>query len=184
MERNPELQFDRAQPADAPRIMEIIEAAKAQMHARGSAQWQDGYPALRDIQADIVCGRGVVALGMTGGRRVIAYAALAWDGEPAYDEIEGRWLTDGPYVVVHRLAVADEAKGRGVATALLRYVESTARAHGIPGFRIDTAFDNLYMQRMLRKLDFTYCGRIRYRSGERLAYEKALISTNSSVCRK
>lgn len=147
MEPNPKLQFRRAEPADAPRIMEIIREAQAQMRALGSAQWQDGYPALRDIEADIAGGRGVAAVGTgcspepagctaapadetdrsgeTNGRktdgarmravrtaepRVIAYAAVVYDGEPAYDAIEGRWLTAGPYVVVHRLAVADEAK--------------------------------------------------------------------------
>ena len=176
MEPNPKLQFRRAEPADAPRIMEIIREAQAQMRALGSAQWQDGYPALRDIEADIAGGRGVAAVGTgcspepagctaapadetdrsgeTNGRktdgarmravrtaepRVIAYAAVVYDGEPAYDAIEGRWLTAGPYVVVHRLAVADR-----------------------------------YMQRLLRTLEFTLCGRIRYRSGERLAYEKPL----------
>ena len=110
----------------------------------------------------------------TAEPRVIAYAAVVYDGEPAYDAIEGRWLTAGPYVVVHRLAVADEAKRRGTATAFLRHVETEARARGMRGFRIDTAHDNRYMQRLLRTLEFTLCGRIRYRSGERLAYEKPL----------
>ncbi len=211
MEPNPKLQFRRAEPADAPRIMEIIREAQAQMRALGSAQWQDGYPALRDIEADIAGGRGVAAVGTgcspepagctaapadetdrsgeTNGRktdgarmravrtaepRVIAYAAVVYDGEPAYDAIEGRWLTAGPYVVVHRLAVADEAKRRGTATAFLRHVETEARARGMRGFRIDTAHDNRYMRRLLRTLEFTLCGRIRYRSGERLAYEKPL----------
>ena len=63
MEPNPKLQFRRAEPADAPRIMEIIREAQAQMRALGSAQWQDGYPALRDIEADIAGGRGVAAVG-------------------------------------------------------------------------------------------------------------------------
>ena len=47
---------------------------------------------------------------------VIAYGAVVFDGEPAYDAIEGAWLTDGEYVVLHRMAVADGEKGRGVAT--------------------------------------------------------------------
>ena len=127
MEPNPKLQFRRAEPADAPRIMEIIREAQAQMRALGSAQWQDGYPALRDIEADIAGGRGVAAVGTgcspepagctaapadetdrsgeTNGRktdgarmravrtaepRVIAYAAVVDDGEPAYDAMAGR----------------------------------------------------------------------------------------------
>ena len=38
----------------------------------------------------------------------------------------------------------------------------------------DTNFDNRYMLRMLGRLGFVYCGKVRYRSGERLAFEKTL----------
>ena len=31
-----------------------------------------------------------------------------------------------------------------------------------------------YMQRVFSRLGFTYCGRIRYEAGERMAYEKQL----------
>lgn len=110
---------------------------------------------------------------------VLAYAAVVFDGEPAYDVIEGAWIGEPPYVVVHRLVVADEVKGQGVATAFMRSVEEMARARGFSSFRIDTACDNRYMQRMLRTLGFTCCGRIQYRSGERLAYEKKLQETSS-----
>lgn len=113
------------------------------------------------------------------GSSVIAYAAVFFDDEPAYDVIDGAWIGNSPYVVVHRLAVADEAKGQGVATAFMRHTEETAKARGFGSFRIDTACDNRYMQRMLRTLGFTCCGRIRYRSGERLAYEKMLDNRSS-----
>ena len=61
---------------------------------------------------------------------VIAYGAVVFDGEPAYDAIEGAWLTDGEYVVLHRMAVADGEKGRGVATEFMRRVEAMAHGRG------------------------------------------------------
>lgn len=104
--------------------------------------------------------------------KVIAYGAVAFDGEQAYDAIEGTWLTDGDYVVLHRLAVADEEKGRGRAREFMLRVEAAARRRGVGSFRVDTNFDNRYMLRLLARLEFVYCGKVRYRSGERLAFEK------------
>ena len=105
---------------------------------------------------------------------VVAYGAVVFDGEPAYDAIEGAWLTDGDYVVLHRMAVADGEKGRGVATEFMRRVEAMACGRGTGSMRVDTNFDNRYMLRMLGRLGFVYCGKVRYRSGERLAYEKRI----------
>lgn len=105
---------------------------------------------------------------------VAAYCAAVFDGEPAYERIEGAWLTTGGYVVVHRLAVADGMKGRGVATEFMRRIEALARQRGVGSFRVDTNFDNRYMLRMLPRLGFAYCGKVYYRSGERLAFEKLL----------
>lgn len=159
---------------DLPRIREIIAQAKAQMRALGSAQWQDGYPAEADIRRDIDRGYGSVMIRPDSPGRAIAYGAVVFDSEAAYADIEGKWLTEEPYVVVHRLAVADEEKRRGVAGCFMRNVEALARARGVTAFRIDTNFDNRYMLRLVERQGFVYCGKIRYVSGERLAFEKRL----------
>lgn len=193
---NENLIFRQARPADAERILEIIRQAQAQMRALGSLQWQDGYPARADIDNDIACGYGYVfeksgaaaepaaagtqlesETGAAPGTEeapgsVIAYGAVVFDGEPAYGAIDGAWLTGGDYVVLHRLAVADGEKGRGVAAEFMRRTEALARGRGAGSFRVDTNFDNRYMLRMLERLGFAYCGRIVYESGERLAFEK------------
>ncbi|MEI3553262.1 MAG: GNAT family N-acetyltransferase [Alistipes senegalensis] len=67
-------------------------------------------------------------------RAIIAYGAVAFDGEPAYEALEGEWLTHGPYVVVHRMAVADGECGKGVAAEFLRHAEEMARERGIGAF--------------------------------------------------
>lgn len=40
--------------------------------------------------------------------------------------IEGKWPGENPFVVVHRLAVADGMKGKGIATAFMKEVEKRA----------------------------------------------------------
>ncbi|MDR1764314.1 MAG: GNAT family N-acetyltransferase [Dysgonamonadaceae bacterium] len=164
--------FRKAEKADAERIMEIIAQAKEQMRLRGSRQWQDGYPAMENIRNDIEKGYGFV---LEYEAITIAYAAVIFDGEPAYNLIEGRWLSNCPYVVVHRLAVADEMKNRGVATGFMRRIEQYARECGLRSFRIDTNFDNEFMLKMLDRLGFAFCGEVRMRSGLRRAYEKLLF---------
>ena len=110
-----ELIFRQAQSCETDRIMQIIRQAQARMHAAGSRQWQDGYPAPGHISADIGRNRGYVLCkpGVEGPLSVIAYGAVVFDGEPAYDAIDGQWLTDEPYVLVHRIAVVDGERGRG-----------------------------------------------------------------------
>ena len=115
---NSELTFRPARPGEQERILEIIGQAQAQMRAAGSDQWQDGYPARADIDADIARGAGHVLCRADG--TIIAYGALFFDGEPSYATIRGAWTTAGDYVVLHRLAVADGEKCRGAATEFLR----------------------------------------------------------------
>ena len=103
------LLFRPALPDDLERICTIIRQAQAQMRLRGSRQWQNGYPAAAHITDDIDRGYGHVLCTHTG--LVVAYGAVVFDGEPAYAEIDGTWLDQAPYVVLHRLAVAQEVTG-------------------------------------------------------------------------
>lgn len=169
---NEELLFKKAAEADAGRIWQIIGQAKEQMKRLGSKQWQDGYPLLATIKEDIAQGNGYV---LCEEGAVIAYGAVIFTGEPAYDEILGSWMDDAPYVVVHRLAVADEAKQRGIATYFMQRVEELSCRNGVFRFRVDTNFDNTYMHQMFARLGFSYCGEVRYRKGMREAFEKRLV---------
>lgn len=166
------MQFRKATESDAARIWKIIQQAQAQMGRLNSEQWQNGYPAPANIASDIELGYGYV---LCSEESVIAYGAVIFDGEPAYEAIDGKWLSNGLYVVVHRLAVADEAKQRGVATEFMHRVEALSLEKGICSFRVDTNFDNHYMLRMLSNLGFLYCGEVKYDQGLRRAYEKVLL---------
>lgn len=174
---NRQLIFRRAVEADMERILQIIAQAQRQMREAGSLQWQNGYPARRNIDADLRRGCGYVLQrpDMEEPQAVIAYGAVIFDGEAAYDAIEeGAWLGSEDYVVLHRLAVADGEKCRGVATEFFHRTARLARRRGIGSFRVDTNFDNHRMLHILRREGFVYCGKVHYESGERLAFEKPL----------
>lgn len=163
--------FRRAVPSDEQRAMQIIEQAKAQMRREGRDQWNDSYPTLADIRGDISSGAGLVAL-LDG--QVVAYGAVSYDSEPAYAHIQGKWLSNQSYVVVHRLAVADEAKGHGIAQKFLEETARIAQREGVRSFKVDTNFDNASMLHVLQKLGFTYCGDIFFEGDNRMAFEKII----------
>lgn len=145
------------------------EATEATEETRKAREMRETQEALETRETQAAKAAAAQAQG-----NVVAYGAVVFDGEPAYDAIEGAWLTDGDYVVLHRMAVTDGEKGRGVATEFMRRVEAMACGRGTGSMRVDTNFDNRYMLRMLGRLGFVYCGKVRYRSGERLAFEKTL----------
>ena len=163
--------FRKAATADVEQIWQIILQAKERMRLRGTLQWQDGYPAIENIINDIEKEYGYV---LCDDDNVIAYAAVVFDGERAYNSIVGNWLSDQPYVVVHRLAVADEMTQRGIATLFMEKIEELSRRNNVFSFRVDTNFDNQQMLKILEKSGFTYCGEVFYNHGARMAYEKLL----------
>jgi len=162
-----EIKFRKAVLSDADRIWQIILEAKAQMKRLGSKQWQDDYPTPEIIRRDIDTGYGYVL----EKENVIAYSALVFDGETVYNNIDGAWLNDNPYVVVHRIAVADEAKHQGVAKRFFLETINLCKEKGVTSFRIDTNYDNYYMLRLIDGLGFTYCGIVHYVRGDRKAYQ-------------
>ncbi len=122
----------------------------------------DGYAVNRSS------GSSVISSGAEGGveKSIVAYFALLPSPEPTYDVIDGAWLTDGPYGVIHRMASYPEV--HGIFSTVIDYA-ATRYAH----LRIDTHRDNRIMQHLIGKHGFTCCGIIWLQDGtERLAYER------------
>jgi hypothetical protein len=110
----------------------------------------------------------VIPSGAEGGAKEspVGYFALLPSPEPTYENIDGAWLTDGPYGVIHRIASYPGV--HGIFSAVIAYA-AQRYAH----LRIDTHRDNRIMQHLIEKHGFTYCGIIWLEDGsERLAYER------------
>ncbi len=152
-------------------IWEIIQYAIEQRRLDGSRQWQDGYPNEASIQQDLDKGYAYV---VEENGAFLLYAAIIFDKEPAYEAIKGKWLSDGDYVVLHRVAASSLAKGKRVATTLFQMVEGLCLENKLYSIKVDTNFDNAPMLRILDKLNYVYCGEVYFRGGARMAYEKVL----------
>lgn len=163
--------FRKACLQDADAVCGIIAAAKLRMRSSGRTQWQGDYPSAANITDDIASGYGYV---LEEEGSVVAYCAVVFDGEPAYSHLEGEWLSENAYVVVHRMAVAEHKLGKGFSRLMFSNIESLALSRGLHSFKVDTNHDNLQMRHILPSLGFTVCGTIRYADGPRIAYEKLL----------
>lgn len=160
-----------ASEGDQVTIWQMLQDAIEQRRKEGSRQWQDGYPNEETVRADMNKGYGYV-LEYEGN--AIAYAAVIFEIEPAYEEIEGKWLSNGPYAVVHRVATAEAMKGKGVATLLFHKIEELVKARGVPSLKVDTNFDNQPMLKIMDRLGYSYCGEVYFRGSARRAFEKVL----------
>ena len=165
------LEFRKATPEDIPAIWKILQQSIERRRIDGSTQWQDGYPNLETVKTDVEKGQNYVLI---QDDKIIATAALIFNYEPAYDEIEGKWLSDGEFLVVHRVGVSDEVAGKGFAKKLFMILEDFAKENDIFSIKVDTNFDNIPMLKILEKLGYTHCGEVYFRGSARKAFEKLL----------
>lgn len=165
------IQFRKATLSDVPNIWQILQEAIALRKADDSNQWQDGYPNLEVVENDIAKNAGFV---LEINKLVAGYVAILINDEPEYANLQGKWLTNDEFVVFHRLAVAKEFLGKGLARELFLQIETFARDHDINSIKADTNFDNDAMLHLFNKMGYQYCGEVYFRGSARRAYEKVL----------
>ncbi len=169
---NSDIKLRKADCADRDTIWNILQQAIERRRKDGSTQWQQGYPNIHTVESDIEKGFGYV---MTVDGEIAVYVALILNDEPAYSTIEGAWLSNGEFVVVHRVAVDEKFAGRGLVKILFDHIEDFTRSHHIQSIKVDTNFDNLAMLKILESKGYTYCGEVFLAGGMRKAFEKIII---------
>ena len=168
------MRIRRTKEADIPRVLEIYDYAKKFMAENGNPnQWRGNYPSIDDVRRDIKNGGYVIAKESEGEKpdkenleeEILGVFVLEENAhELAYDTIEGSWLNDEPYAVIHRCATLHNHKGIGQF-----FMDWCIKK--VNNIRVDTHEDNLPMLKFLEKNNFIYCGKVVYESvGERLAF--------------
>lgn len=163
--------FRKAKRTEIAPIWAILQQAIQRRKEDGSNQWQDGYPNPEVLQKDIEKGAGFV---LVAGETIVGYSAVLVNDEPAYGNIEGKWLTNDDFVVMHRVAISENYLGKGLAKLMLKNIEDFALSNNIYSIKADTNFDNIAMMKIFENLGYTYCGEVYFRGSPRKAYEKAL----------
>lgn len=163
----------------------IIRQGREYLKMQGLDQWQGEYPDRESVRQDLAARKGYF---LTDGVAAMAYLCMDFDGEPAYREIQGAWLTevDAPYLVIHRLAFDAAFRGKGLAKKVFELAAALCREQNVLGqeqtsehqkivsIRVDTDPANQIMQKALERAGFVYCGRIWFAGSDKLAYEKIL----------
>ncbi len=162
------MQIRKTRKEDLPAVMEIYRAAQQFMIETGNpTQWGTFYPDEEMIIADI---EGEFSHVCIKDGEVVA--VFYFDGnadEADYKRIDGAWLNDNPYGVVHRIAAKAGSHAGGFC------LDWCVNQCG--NVRIDTHDDNIPMQRLLKKQGFTYCGRIELEKyGARIAFHKKIMT--------
>ena len=182
------MNFRKSTFDDVDRILEIIEKAKIELKKLGLDQWQKGYPNREVIENDIKLGISYILEEISEkndkfenqiSKKIVGTIVLSPKKEEPYSKIEGKWITNDDYIVIHRLAVDTEIKNKGIATKILEFSEKKCIKNKILSIKADTHENNEPMKKFLEKNGFSYCGVI-YLDREpdigekRIVYEKII----------
>ena len=169
------LTFRKAVQDDLPGMLSLVRQAQAFMATLGIDQWQDGYPSEDILAEDIRLGRIYV---FDDDGSIASIAVMTEEPEPIYDTIDGKWLSSGPYLTIHRMALDNVHRHSGLAAKIMEHAVSKARNMNLAAVRADTHRGNKAMRRFLEKHGFVECGLVTYEvtAGDpiRVAYELLL----------
>lgn len=163
--------FRQALMTEQDQVWEILQQAIIRRREDGSQQWQNGYPNPDVVREDIEAGVGFV---LTDDGVIVGYAAVLINDEPAYANIEGKWLTNEDFVVVHRIAVSQHHLGKGLSGRMMAFIEDYGVRNQVYSVKVDTNFDNIAMMKIFDRCGYTYCGEVYLKGAPRRAYEKVL----------
>ena len=153
---------------DLHQVLEIYESARRFMSEVGNPdQWGKTNPSRERTEEDI---RESLLYVVEEKGDILAVFYYNFADDPTYKVIyDGKWLNDEPYGVIHRIAVSDKARGKGVAGLCFDFAFRDCK-----NLKIDTHKDNIPMQRALAKHGFRQCGIIHLANGnERIAFQKS-----------
>ena len=147
---------------DLNQILDIYAFARSFMASTGNPnQWANNYPSIDILSNDIDKKQLYVCYDEDGIYGVFVFFVGI---DETYNYIEGKWLNDELYGVIHRIASSGIKKG--MFNEVFEYVCKFSL-----NIRIDTHHDNIVMQNVLNKHGFIKCGVIYLKNGNpRLAY--------------
>ena len=167
--------YRKARLDDLEQVMLAVEDSREVLRLQGNGQWQDGYPNRDDFINDIKNGRLFVVLDENNDSLIAGVCALTYHEEDYHHLYEGEWLTDLPYMVMHRVALKKEYRGQGYGKKLMQVFIEQAKIEGYRSLRIDTHEGNAIMRHLITSFGFIWCGRaILTPDKDRMVFERAL----------
>ena len=92
------------------------------------------------------------------------------------------WTFTERAAVIHRMMVAPSFEGRGIARALLTFLEDRATSWGYASIRLDAFVRNPRAVRFYERCAYRRVGQVRFRKGDFHCFEKELSKSDRSRC--
>ena len=168
------IEIREASIADVEPVLGLVRACIAGMRSQGIDQWDDVYPDRGTIEGDVHGSTAVVAI---ADQTLAGFAVLNEHQEPEYGKVP--WTFTSRAAVIHRMMVAPSIEGRGVARALMTFLERCATVSGYSSIRLDAFVNNARAVRFYERCDYRRAGQVRFRKGDFYCFEKALAPSTS-----
>lgn len=159
------MQVRSTQKSDQNQVLAVYDRARQfQRESLGLYQWQDGYPDIKQLQADMSAGgsRVVVAEenefpGIEAGE-ILASFFIQQGPDQVYLPLKSHWEDPAEIVTIHRIASAGRVPGLG------KFIFSRLKQH-YQNIMIDTHDQNLVMKKLLAQYHYKYLGQVSIHDG-------------------
>lgn len=161
----------KAKFVDIENIMIIVKQTIIIMHSEGNYQWDDKYPTREMLLQDIE-GHNLFVYETEG--EVVAFICVNFNVPEEYNGI--KWGYDIKASSLHRTAVSQGYRHKGIASSLIRYAEEVTISRNCLYIKADTFSGNEKMNNLFNRLQYRKTGQIEYEGypGKYNCYEKYL----------
>lgn len=164
------MEFRKARSRDLQELMALFRAATEAMDAQGIPQWDEIYPSVEIVQADI--DQEQMYVGQVDGKIAVVFV-LEPCREGDYESANWQYPAER-FVVLHRLCVHPRFQGQGIARQAMDYLEQAVRNSGYSCIRLDAFPQNPAAIRLYESRGYGKAGEITLRKGLFYLYEKKL----------
>jgi len=143
---------------DVQSVMNIVELCIAHMRSQKIFQWDETYPNLGVVEADVRSGELFVVRA-----EGVSIAAVCLNEKQAQEYRSLPWQYNaGRSLVVHRLCVHPEWHRRGIGKFLMDFAEHFGRENNFSSIRLDTYSGNPGAVAFYERLGYQRVGNVRF----------------------
>lgn len=167
------MEIVNATKTDAESIMEMIDACKVDMRKREIDQWNPYYPSIEVIKEDIQEETLYVIK-----HKAMPIAVITFNEKQDKEYEDMKWtITQGKFLVVHRLAVHPSHQSKGLARKLMEFGEALGSQNKFSAIRMDAYSGNPRALALYESMGYKKTGIVQFpmRSKHFYCFEKELI---------
>ncbi len=136
--------IEKGKASEIEAIIALTKACGKNLRENGIDQWDQNYPNFENIINDI---KTETLFTYKLNNELVGIVVLNEMQDPEYAEINWRTPLDSKNLVIHRLAVAPNHQGKGIARKIMDFAEHFAVQNNYDSIRLDTFSQNMRNQK-------------------------------------